>query len=302
MLSASAPDSKVETSLVTQQVSLTPGEVKAVAVGLISHHHRPLLGRSTSYPFAVLATSSNNESASLPGEVIVTPRLPWWVLVLVFLALTLCGVLTAAYAAPIRNWIQQLFNPPPKGSTSIYLTPDKDLQIEPGACVVFEWEVSGAKQVYFQGQPAPFKNRTDECPKETTTYYLTVLEANGAKTTRQVTVNVGASMVTTEPPKAVERFLVRPVNGGLAPDLAVKWDVSPDNKTWTFYLDKVLLQNGNMVNSGVIIEALKKNSAEAGVFPTFTLIDDLSLTVSFGDIGDEVIQRIITNVVFWVQP
>jgi serine/threonine protein kinase len=299
-LSASSSDSQVETSLVAQQVSLTPGEAKAVAVGVISHHRRPLLGRNKSHPFTVLAAGANNESAALPGEVIVTPRLPWWVLLLVLLLLALCGILAATYAAPIRSWVQRLFMSPPNGSTSIYFMPDKDLQIVPGACVSFEWEVSGAKDVYFQGNPVPIKNRVDECPKTTTTYYLTVIETNGAKVARQVTVNVGANSVTTEPAGGVQRSLVRLTDKGLGPDVAQKWDVSPDGMVWTFYLERgVRLANGNPVTAGVFAEIINKDASLFKIISSATMIDDYTLVVKFTDANiDEITKVLISTIVY----
>ena len=205
-LSASLTDAQVETSLVAQQVSLTPGEAKAVAVGVISHHQRPLLGRRKAYPFTVLATSTNNESAALTGEVIVTPRLPWWVLLLVLLVLTLCGTLAATGVVPVRNWIEQLFGLHPAREAGIIITPNRDGVIEPGGCLWLEWQAPGAKEVDFQGKRVPNTDRSYQCPEATTTYYWTIIGADGNKISRQVTVTVGKSPGSTEPPKGGGAF------------------------------------------------------------------------------------------------
>ncbi|MHB1354900.1 MAG: protein kinase domain-containing protein [Anaerolineae bacterium] len=298
-LSARSTDTRIETSLVAQQVSLAPGEVKAVAVGVISHHRRPLLGRNKTYPFSVLVAGSSNESVTLPGQVTVTPRLPWWVLLLVFLVLTACGVLATTDVVPVRKWVEDLFGSRPGGGTGITFMPNRDIVIDPGACLWFEWDAPSASEVYFQGNPVPSKERSYQCPENTTTYYLTVIGADGNKTSRQVTVSVGTSSAPQEPAKAIQRYLVRWTEKGLEPDLAIKWDVSPDGKTWTFWLDKVRLENGDILTSSAVTELLKQNAAEMARFPDIQIIDDFTLTVTFNDAPEEDIIKIITRVVFY---
>ena len=183
------------------------------------------------------------------------------------------------------------------------MMPDKDIQIEPGACVSFEWEVSGTKDVYFQGNPVPLKNRVDECPKETTTFVLKVIEANGAVILRQVTVNIGTSSVTTEPAGGAQRSLVKLIDMNLSPDIAQKWDVSPDGLVWTFYLEKgVRFANGNPVTAGVFVELINK---DAGLFKNISsvaMIDDYTLVVKFSDPNPDEIKKVLISTTMFVLP
>lgn len=283
-----------------QRVSLTPGEVKGVAVGVISHHRRPLLGRRKAYPFAVLATSTNNESATLPGEVIVTPRLPWWVLLLVLLVLTLCGTLALTDVVPVRNWIEQLFGLLPGREAGIIITPSRDVVIDPSGCLWLEWKAPSTNEVYFQGTRVPNEDRSYECPEAITTYYWTIIGADGSKTSRQVIVTVAKSPGSTEPPQAVERFLVRLTDKGLEPDIAQKWEVSPDDLVWTFRLNTgVSFLNGNVVNARVIVDLMNKNADMFKIIASAAAIDDFTVVIKFTDANaDEITKALISSYLY----
>lgn len=60
--------------------------------------------------------------------------------------------------------------------------------VAPGACAVVTWQVSNAREVYLDAQPVPEQAGTRVCPKETTTYTLTVLALNGEKLVQTVEV------------------------------------------------------------------------------------------------------------------
>lgn len=92
----------------------------------------------------------------------------------------------------------------------------------------------------------------------------------------------------------MERFLVRLTDKGLEPDIAQKWEVSPDGLTWTFWLDKgVRFPNGNVVNANVIAELMHKNAGMFPIIASAAAIDDLTMVVKFTDAnGDEIIKAI----------
>jgi ABC-type amino acid transport substrate-binding protein/putative hemolysin len=70
-------------------------------------------------------------------------------------------------------------------------------QINAGECVVFNWNVTGVKAVYFypDGQPyqqygVPGQGSQQVCPQQTTTYDLRVVQNDGSVQLRQITINV----------------------------------------------------------------------------------------------------------------
>lgn len=74
--------------------------------------------------------------------------------------------------------------------SSIVFTADRQV-IKGGECVNISWDVRNVNQVYYNGAPVPGENQTrNECPGQTTTYYLEVLENNGQVVTVPLTVYV----------------------------------------------------------------------------------------------------------------
>lgn len=62
--------------------------------------------------------------------------------------------------------------------------------ISPGACAILTWQVSNAREVFMDAQPVKERARTRVCPKETTTYTLTVLALNGEKLVQTIELAV----------------------------------------------------------------------------------------------------------------
>ena len=92
------------------------------------------------------------------------------VFVLAFLLITLAGLAEA--------------------QTSIVFTADRQT-IQAGECVNIFWDVRNVQQVYYNGAPVTGENQTrNECPGQTTTYYLEVLQTNGQVATLPLTVYV----------------------------------------------------------------------------------------------------------------
>ena len=75
-------------------------------------------------------------------------------------------------------------------------------EIESGECTVLHWNVYGDfQQVYFEGQPVEPSGSMEECPAESHTYYLQVLEMDGGYTDywAEVTVYEAPPADTTGP-------------------------------------------------------------------------------------------------------
>jgi len=62
--------------------------------------------------------------------------------------------------------------------------------ISPGSCITVAWNVSNALEVYFQGNAANTNGFLDDCPIETISYVLEVIDLNGQMAEYVVTANV----------------------------------------------------------------------------------------------------------------
>lgn len=72
--------------------------------------------------------------------------------------------------------------------SSISFTADRRV-IQAGECVNIGWDVRNVNQVYYNGAPVAGENQTrSECPGQTKTYYLEVLENNGQVVTVPLTI------------------------------------------------------------------------------------------------------------------
>jgi hypothetical protein len=79
---------------------------------------------------------------------------------------------------------------PAVAQASIVFTADRQ-SITGGECVNIFWDVRNVNQVYYNGAPVTGENQTrNECPGQTTTYYLEVLQNDGQVVTVPLTVYV----------------------------------------------------------------------------------------------------------------
>jgi hypothetical protein len=60
-------------------------------------------------------------------------------------------------------------------------------------CATIYWSVSGIKEVYYQGRGVTGQGSSVECPVETTTYTLTVVLADGSRTSQSLTIDINYS-------------------------------------------------------------------------------------------------------------
>ena len=79
---------------------------------------------------------------------------------------------------------------PAVAQTGTVFTADRQV-IKGGECVNISWNVSNVREVYYNGAPVAGENQTrNECPGQTTTYYLEVLQNNGQVATFPLTIYV----------------------------------------------------------------------------------------------------------------
>lgn len=101
-------------------------------------------------------------------------------------------------------------------------------QIRQGECVTFSWNVSNAQAVYFysdgenwQQSGVAGQGSSVECPSQTTTYNLRIVQQNGQVVVQEITIYVqpgqGAPTVT--------RFTVSPSQVVLGQCLTIEWTV-----------------------------------------------------------------------------
>jgi polar amino acid transport system substrate-binding protein len=101
--------------------------------------------------------------------------------------------------------------------------------IRAGECVVFEWDVSNVRAVYFYDQDQRWedngvvgKAEREVCPAQTTTYYLRVVKPDDSVEVRQATIYVEPAVDAP----AIDLFLVNPpyqITVGECVD--IQWDV-----------------------------------------------------------------------------
>ena len=128
-------------------------------------------------------------------------------------------------------------------SPNINFTVDRT-SIKRGECVTFSWDVSNVREVYFYAEGQDWSKNgvsgqgsRQECPSQTTTYYLRVVNQSGSVETRQITIQVQA----TDAPSIVQ-FTLDPggqISAGGC--LTIRWDVQGN-------VDRVnIIRNGNSV-------------------------------------------------------
>jgi hypothetical protein len=86
----------------------------------------------------------------------------------------------------------------PTGTVTVYPTAQIEFWASPpyanaGQCTTLNWNVSGAKYVYLDGNQVNFSGSQQVCPCQTTTYTLSVYEMDGTQKDNKVTVIVSGS-------------------------------------------------------------------------------------------------------------
>ena len=118
--------------------------------------------------------------------------------------------------------------PTSTASPNIGFTVDSS-NIQQGQCVTFSWNVQNSAAVYFyaQGQdwrtqPVPPQGQRQECPQNTTAYFLRVVRPDGTVEERQITINV------TPAPNAptINQFVANPPQIAIGQCTNLQWSVT----------------------------------------------------------------------------
>lgn len=143
---------------------------------------------------------------------------------------------------------------PPPPTQNISFTASAS-SIQQGQCVTISWSVTGAQAVYYfqdgqnwQNNPVPSQGSRQECPLQTTNYYLNAVFSNGQTQTRTLTVTVqpvvGAPVITQfdlDPPG--------PITVGQCSN--VLWNVQGEVSRVTILRNSVALWDGAPVRGNV---------------------------------------------------
>lgn len=89
--------------------------------------------------------------------------------------------------APPTNTPTSTASPTPSQQIQFLIEPTK---IKSGECVQVGWNVTGVKEVYYQGQGVAGQDRRTECPTQTTTFTLRVVKQDNSEEQKQITVEV----------------------------------------------------------------------------------------------------------------
>jgi hypothetical protein len=123
--------------------------------------------------------------------------------------------------------------------------------IQQGQCVTFYWNVSNVREVYFYSQGQNWQDHgvagqgsRQECPQQTTTYYLRVVNQDGSVTTSQITINV--TPVTNAP--NITQFYADPPQVTAGQCLNLFWEVQGQVN------NVVLRRNNNTVWDGAPVK------------------------------------------------
>jgi hypothetical protein len=101
--------------------------------------------------------------------------------------------------------------------------------IEGGECVNISWNVSGVREIYFNGDGVTGSANIVECPRETTTYRLRVILRDGSERTETRTVEVdnpieSAGTIRVEPNQTLD------LDRGNIPGNDFVWTVNEDSR------------------------------------------------------------------------
>lgn len=123
--------------------------------------------------------------------------------------------------------------------------------IQQGQCVTFYWSVNNVQAVYFYSQGQNWQDHgvggqgsQQECPQQTTTYYLRVVFRDGTVTTSQITINV--TQVANRP--NIVQFSADPPQVAAGQCLNLFWEVQNQ------VTNVVLRRNNNTVWDGAPVK------------------------------------------------
>ena len=141
--------------------------------------------------------------------------------------------------------------------------------INQGQCVTFQWSVTNVQAVYFYADGQNWQNNgvagqgsSTQCPTQTTTYYLRVVQNNGDVETRSITIYV--TPVANAP--QIVRFSLDPSTLQVSQCLVVQWNVQGSVTTVQ------LLRNNASIWDGAPIQGSLQDCPPSTGQMTYTLV------------------------------
>ena len=132
-------------------------------------------------------------------------------------------------------------------SPGVMFTVDR-AEIKAGECVVFSWAVENVQSVYFYADGDDWQNNgvsgedsRQECPPETTTYYLRIVHNDGSVEVQQITITVKPA---TGAPVIKEFSIAPPSQIEVGECVDITWDVEGDVDKVSLYANNATLWEG----------------------------------------------------------
>lgn len=140
--------------------------------------------------------------------------------------------------------------------------------IQGGECVNVNWNVSGVKEVYYQGEGVPGVGGRQECPTETTTYRLRVVNLDDTEQVVDRTVEVlnpisSAGTIDVNPNQTID------FDAGIIPGDDFNWNVGDSTRVFEV-LEGVQLAPMGQLGS---LKDLTRDECSNATFGNYTFID-----------------------------
>jgi pSer/pThr/pTyr-binding forkhead associated (FHA) protein/uncharacterized protein YraI len=128
--------------------------------------------------------------------------------------------------------------PTPPGPTIDFTV--SSTSIQGGQCVTVRWNVTGVREVYYQGEGVAGTGDRLECPADTTTYRLRIVRQDGSEHVEDRTVQV-INPVTSAGKVTLDHNDTIDLDDGDIPGDDFKWDVGDGNRRFEAREDEVKL-------------------------------------------------------------
>jgi uncharacterized protein YraI len=141
--------------------------------------------------------------------------------------------------------------------------------IEGGECVSVSWQVSGVKEIYVEGNGVGGSGSFEDCPKETKTYRLRVVQKDNSEHTEEITVQV-INPITSTGSKTIEPGQTIDFDQGTIPGDDFLWKVDPITRTFEI---QVGVQLAPMSDIDELEDLTLAECANASFNDVYTYID-----------------------------
>ena len=147
-------------------------------------------------------------------------------------------------------------------------------RIEGGECVNVNWSVIEVREVYFQGQGVPGVGGRQECPNQTTTYRLRVVNQDGTEQVVDRTVEVinpvtSAGAIKIDPGQTID------FDAGVIPGDDFRWNVSGGTRRFEALGGVSLSPQGQLIS----LADLSLQDCAGATYGVYTFIDGSDVIV-----------------------